>query len=49
MLVGAIMDHRIIKGVGGDVHYWISRTNDALKGTNVFTFISPKGAMFYRR
>ena len=34
---GTIMDHRIIKGVGGEVHYWISRTKDAPKGTIVFS------------
>ena len=31
------MEHRIIKGVGGEVHYWISRTKDAPKGTIVFS------------
>ena len=29
------MEHKIIKGVGGEVHYWISRTKDDPKGTIV--------------
>jgi pimeloyl-ACP methyl ester carboxylesterase len=32
-----IMDHKIMKGVGGEVHYWISRTKDEPKGTIVFS------------
>ena len=31
------MEHKTIKGVGGEVHYWISRTNDAKKEIIVFT------------
>jgi|GEM_PF-6542580 len=31
------MEHRTIKGVGGEVHYWISRTKDIPKGTIVFS------------
>lgn len=31
------MEHKTIKGVGGEVHYWISRTNDTAKETIVFT------------
>lgn len=32
-----IMEHKTIKGIGGEVHYWISRTTDKPKGTIVFT------------
>ena len=31
------MEHKTIKGIGGEVHYWISRTSDKPKGTIVFT------------
>lgn len=31
------MEHKTIKGIGGEVHYWISRTTDKPKGTIVFT------------
>ncbi len=31
------MEHRTIKGIGGKVHYWISRPKDIPKGTIVFT------------
>lgn len=31
------MEHKTIKGVGGEVHYWISRPKDTPKGTIVFT------------
>ena len=31
------MGHKTIKGVGGEVHYWISRPNEEPKGTIVFT------------
>ena len=26
------MEHKTIKGIGGEVHYWISRTSDKPKG-----------------
>lgn len=31
------MEHKTISGVGGEVHYWISRPKDVSKGTIVFT------------
>jgi len=31
------MEHKTIKGVGGEVHYWISKTTDATKEVIVFT------------
>ena len=31
------MEHKTIKGIGGEVHYWISRTTDKPKRTIVFT------------
>ena len=31
------MKHKTIKGVGGEVHYWISETTDATKEVIVFT------------
>lgn len=34
---GRRMEHKTIKGIGGEVHYWISQPKDTLKGTIVFT------------
>ena len=31
------MEHKTVNGAGGEVHYWISKTTDAPKGTIVFT------------
>lgn len=32
-----MMGHKTIQGIGGEVHYWISRPKDVSKGTIVFT------------
>ena len=34
---GHRMEHKTIKGVGGEVHYWISRPESAPEGTEIAT------------